>query len=229
MRVFVCDDEPKILSDISDRVKELLPDSDVRAFLSGSKLLEELEREDCQILLLDIDMPEIDGLQIADKLKKDLQKPLLVFVTSHDELVYDSLQFHPFGFVRKSFLETELNKVLLDCRQELCNRERCFFFHSKEGENRLLLSDILYLEANGNYLRLVSRDRTYHFRDTLLAVEKTLGDVGFVRIHKGFLVNQAMVKRLASGEVELMNGTVLPVGRSYAETAKRTLMRFMMR
>lgn len=228
MEVYICDDEPVILSAISKRVKQILPDSGVTGFLSGNKLLKALGAACCDILLLDIDMPEISGLDIAKQLRDMPEKPLIVFVTGHDELVYDSLKVHPFGFIRKEYLDNELEKMLSDCVHELKGREKHFSFHCPEGEIRLAICDILYFEAEGNYLKLAAADREYRFRDTLSAVEAALSDYGFVRIHKGFLVNQAAVKLLGSDEAGLVNGRQLPIGRSYLETARRRLMRYMM-
>ena len=98
MKIFICDDEPRILKSISEKVKEILADCTVNEFSDSLSLLEALKNEECELLLLDIDMPQLGGLEIAGQLKLLRQKPLLVFVTSHDELVYDSLLFHPFGF-----------------------------------------------------------------------------------------------------------------------------------
>ena len=106
--VFICDDESRILSDITEKVKSELAGAEISMFSNGVKLLERLSEARCDILLIDIDMPEFNGLEIAERLGALSEKPLLIFVTSHDELVYDSLQFHPFGFVRKGYLEKEL-------------------------------------------------------------------------------------------------------------------------
>lgn len=97
MNIYICDDEPKILSDISARVKTALSEAVVSEFTGGKALLEAFGENCCDVLLLDIDMPETGGLDIAERLAKTEKKPLLVFVTSHDELVYDSFQFHSFG------------------------------------------------------------------------------------------------------------------------------------
>lgn len=229
MKIYICDDEPKILSGISSKVKSELADAVVSEFASGKSLLEAISENSCDILLLDIDMPEISGLDIASRLAPKTEKPLLVFVTSHDELVYDSFQFHPFGFVRKSYMERELPRILMDCAAELGCRERHFCFHTASADVKLQLDEILYFESDGNYLKLFSKGGIYRFRDTLSAAENTLSGSGFVRIHKGFLVNQAAVKILLSDEAELINGTRIPIGRSYAETAKKQLMRYMLK
>ena len=228
-RIMICDDEPKMLSDIADAAAVIVKESSVSTYRSGSELLAALSEERCDILLLDIDMPEISGLDIAQRLSQAEERPLLIFVTSHDELVYDSLQFHPFGFVRKSYLEKELRTALEDAVKELSGREKHFCFRSAEGNVKLRLGDILYFESEGNYIKLFAADEGYRFRDTVSSLENALSASGFVRIHKGFLVNQAAVKMINAEECVLCDGTRLPIGRSYSENARRQLMRYMLR
>lgn len=232
-QIFLCDDEPKFLSDLAEKVSQVLPDSEMVEYSDGRSLLEALSENGCDILLLDIDMPGFNGWDIAGQLshviKQANQNPLLVFVTSHDELVYDSLQFHPFGFVRKGYVDSELPRVLQDCVQELTGHDRHFCFHTANADVKLQLDEILYFEAEGNYIRLYADAGEYRFRDTLSAIENALSDSGFVRIHKGFLVNQSSVRKLTSEEAELRNGVKIPIGRAYAEAARKRLMRYMMR
>ncbi len=227
MHIFICDDEPKMLSDIAGKVAALLPEDELRLFSSGGELLSCLEKSVCDILLLDIDMPEITGLQVARELSALKKKPLLVFVTSHDELVYDSFQYHPFAFLRKNRFDAEIDKVLQDCVRELEEKEQHFCFRSDGNDVRLLLADILYFEAEGNYLKVVTAKATYRFRSTLTAVEHTLQNRGFLRIHKGFFINQAAVKLLNAEEATLQNDITLPIGKSYSKTVREQLLRYM--
>ncbi|MCM1231149.1 MAG: LytTR family DNA-binding domain-containing protein [Muribaculum sp.] len=227
MQIFICDDEPQMLADIVEKVVECLPDSDVRAFSSGWELLGCLEAEPCDILLLDIDLPDITGLEIAGSLAPREKRPLLLFVTSHDELVYDSFQYHPFAFLRKSCLDKEIRTALTDCIQELEYREKHFYFRAEGKRVCIVQSDILYFEADGNYLKLFAKTGQYRFRSTITAVENALTACGFIRIHKGFLVNQAAVRLLGAEQAQLSDGTVLPIGQNYAKTAKEQLLRYM--
>lgn len=201
--------------------------SGVRVFSSGLELLRCLETEPCNILLLDIDMPDITGLEIARRLAPRQKRPLLLFVTNHDELVYDSFQYHPFAFLRKSRFDIEITAVLTDCLQELGHGERHFCFRSEGSRICLFLSDILYFEAESNYLKLFSKTGQYRFRSTIASAENTLADCGFLRIHKGFLINQTAVRLLNSEKAELSDGTVLPIGKNYAKTAREQLLRYM--
>lgn len=241
MNVFICDDEPQILKNLSERVKIILPDCTVTEFADSEKLSEALRTPNdgtlceplmeskCEILLLDIDMPNLGGMDIAGQLNLLPKRPLLVFVTSHDELVYDSLMFHPFGFIRKSCLADELEKVLLDCRRELSKRENYFTFKSGSENIRLKVSEILYLESEGNYLKLYAKGQIYRIRNTIAAMEEALSEKGFIRFHRGFLVNQQAVKRLGADEAELVTGMKIPIGRNYGEKAKVQLMRYMLK
>ena len=227
LRILICDDERRMLSLIAEKVSACLPESDIRIFSSGAELLKCLQAETCDILLLDIDMPDITGLEIAGQLSLSEKRPLLIFVTSHDELVYDSFQYHPFAFVRKSCFDREIKPVLEDCVRELQHRERHFCFRWEGKRVCLLLSELFYFEAEGNYLHVFSKTGQYRFRSTIASVENTLAGCGFIRIHKGFLINQAAVRLFNAKEVELFDGTLLPLGKSYAKTAEAQFLRYL--
>ena len=232
MKIYACDDDEKILEDIRRKALEYEPDSEINTYTSGRELLEHIENEPCDLLLLDIDMPDISGMDIAKRLNdtrcgNDGRKVLLVFVTSHDELVYESFKYHPFGFIRKHYFDEEIKKVLKDCKRELESNVRHFSFRSEGLDTRLLLSDIKYFEADSNYLKIYTKNVEYRFRSTMTAVGNALEQQGFIRIHKGFLVNQAYVKSLNSDVANLVDGTVLPMGKTYVDEAKDKLMRYM--
>lgn len=227
-RIMICDDEQKMLSDIAALTAEVINNCDISSYRDGRELLTALKDKGCDILLLDIDMPELSGLDIARALSDTDVKPLLIFVTSHDELVYDSLQFHPFGFVRKSHLMRELPPMLGDAVREISGKDKHFCFHSAEGEVKLKLDEIRYFESDGNYIKLFAEEE-YRFRDTMASLENALAGSGFVRIHKGFLVNQSAVKVINPDECVLDDSTRLPIGRSYSDTARKQLMRYMLK
>lgn len=228
MRIYLCDDERQMLQDMAVRIQSMQPDSRVRCFERSKDLWAALRAEGCDVLCLDIDMPEISGLELAARMEELAARPLLVFVTGHDELVYDSLKFHPFGFVRKAYFAEEMEKLLMDCKEELGSRERHFSFQSRAERVRLPLQEILYFESDGNYVKLFVRTgEPYRFRDTLYSLEAALSVYGFIRIHKGFLVNQKAVRVLRGNEAELGNGTCLPIGKSYAQETRSRLMRYM--
>lgn len=227
MLIYVCDDEPQILNMISSEIAGYLPDSTVEVFHAGAVLMEALTEKPCDILFLDIDMPDLGGMEIAYSLNSLAYKPLLIFVTNHDELVYESFQYHPFGFIRKNYFEKEIKTILDDCRAELDFRKKHFCFRMNGQETALLLSDILYFEADGNYLKLCTMSGQFRLRSTIQAVENQLKPDGFIRIHKGFLVNRVAVRMIGKEELEMINKDKLPLGEKYADMAKKQILQYM--
>lgn len=227
MNIYICDDEEKILQDIMEVVNECCQGCVIHSFTKATSLITEIQKEDADILLLDIDMPDMNGLDVARKISELKKRPILIFVTSHDELVYESFKYHPFGFVRKRFFKEELPKMIHDCIEELERENKNFCFRADGKDIRLLMSDIIYMESEANYIKIYTKDSEYRFRSTMTAMENSLKPYGFIRIHKGFLVNQDKILMIGPDEIKLMDGKTLPVGKTYFDSAKKELMRYM--
>lgn len=228
LNITVCDDEAKILEEIASFIKQEFSQDNVQTFTSGKSLISSTqERPD--VLLLDIDMPGMSGMEVASLLAQGKAQTLIVFVTAHDELVYDSFKYHPFAFVRKKFLFEELRNVLKDCEKEIDGRKKRFVFQSASKTINLAQSDILYFESQANYLAVYTKGGEFRLRSTMANIENELQGSDFLRIHKGFLVNLEHIKILKSDALELDSGAKLPIGKSYSESAKESILRYMRR
>lgn len=228
MKIAVCDDESKILEEITSFIEKEFPSARIKSYSDGTSFISSGE-ERPDVLLADIDMPGMSGMDVAATLASEKAQTLVVFVTAHDELVYDSFKYHPFAFVRKKFLEEELRSVLSDCEKEIENQNKRFTFQNASTLVNLAQSEILYFEGQANYLAIHTTGDQYRMRSTMSAVEEELKNNGFLRIHKGFLVNLEHIRILKTEELELDNGEVLPIGKSYSESAKKSILRFMRR
>ena len=233
MKIAVCDDESKILEEIAAFIKKEFPGHKVEAFSDGDTFLSAVKTAtdaEPDLLLIDIDMPGMSGMDVAAALTCEKAHTLIVFVTAHDELVYDSFKYHPFAFVRKKFLEDELRSVIADCEKEIAGRNKRFIFQNASKMVNLAESEILYFEGQANYLAIHTMGgEEYRMRSTMAGLEEELKDSDFLRIHKGFLVNLEHVRILKTEELELDNGEVLPIGKSYSDAAKKSILRFMRR
>ena len=228
MKISICDDESKILEEITSFIEKEFPSARIKSYSDGTSFISSGE-ERPDVLLADIDMPGMSGMDVAATLASENAQTLVVFVTAHDELVYDSFKYHPFAFVRKKFLEEELRSVLSDCEKEIENQNKRFTFQNASTLVNLAQSEILYFEGQANYLAIHTTGEQYRMRSTMSAVEEELKNNGFLRIHKGFLVNLEHIRILKTEELELDNGEVLPIGKSYSESAKKSILRFMRR
>lgn len=226
--VAICDDEERILKELKEYVEQIFYRNSchgtVLTFQDGKELLEQLVKKQIDILLLDIDMPYIDGMEVARLITEKQLPILLIFVTCKESLVYDSFQYRPFSFIRKSLYQKELESTLLRAFKHLPNRSE-LTVRQDGALVRLRIADILYCEADGNYVKIVMNTDRIRQRGTLAEMEKQLSPHGFVRIHKGFLVNANAVYRLLSDKVILLNQEELPIGRNGREKARMLLMR----
>lgn len=229
LRLAICDDEQKFCDDICVQVQQILGvETTVQMYTDPVRCLADLRQNLYDIVLLDIDMPELSGMDIAAALQEQEQKPILIFVTSQDSFVYESFRYHPFGFIRKDYMEDELERVLREANEQWKRNRNRYTFRCDNKTVSLFLQDILYMEAKGNYLEIHAKEEIYRIRETMAAVQNELASCGFVRIHKGFLVNQQEVYTVGADTCSLTDGTILPIGRSYREQARETLMRYMM-
>ena len=111
--------------------------------------------------------------------------------------------------------------------EEIQKSSDTFLFKTNDGFNRIKLKDILYFESESNYLNLHTANTVCKFRSTLSAIEKELSAKGFIRTHKGFLVNQEHIFSVKSENIVLSNNVVLPIGRTNRDVIKARIMRYM--
>lgn len=229
--IAICDDEIKTLQNISTRIKNEFSsfNLDVNYFIYNypEQLVDLLEREKMDVLFLDIDMPKISGMDIGKYILNKSIDILLIFVTNHDALVYESFKYQPFGFIRKSHLEDEISQVVSSAIKRLESKNEILVIKINNEVIKINMNEILYFEAESNYVNLFTKNEKYRFRETLGNLQKQLINKGFLRVHKGYLISQKEVFLIKAKEVKLFNGTLIPVGRSFSEDVKKELMKYM--
>jgi two-component system, LytTR family, response regulator len=176
------------------------------------------------VLLLDIDMPGINGIALREQL---MHIPACIFITSHPEYAVESFEMEALDFLVKPFSHQRFAKTMERLHQFLTIRQKAELLNHtlgadtiflKDGANqiKLQLHEIIYLEALNNYTSIVTRGRKHTVLSTLgnLIQEKAFNN--FIRIHRSYAVQKHFIKKISSGEV-LVENITLPVGRSYKE------------
>ena len=231
IKIAVCDDEKIVLDEICSKVQDAFSEINCTAEIFKTHkpfdLVEHIKNNTTDVLFLDIDMPSLSGMDIAQFLIDSNAEILLVFVTSHDTLVYQSFRYHPFGFIRKSHFDEEIGAVVKSIADELQKRNEHFSFKTNEGFFRVPFEDIIYFESESNYINLHCTDNQYRFRGTITSLENELNAKGFIRTHKGFLVNQQHIFAIKGDDIELSSKELLPIGRTNRESVKKAILRYM--
>ena len=213
IRICVCDDSMVFLNDFKKAVEGLLPhgkysdhEFELKLFAEAEGLLNYCVSNYPDIVFLDIEMPKQNGLEIADALNKLCVYTLIIFVTSHDDLVFTSLRYHPFRFLRKTHLSGELLEALDSAIEERIIKDKTLTLGSKYLGKKLLVSQIMYIESDKNYVCIVTNNNTeYLYRATVSFLDKELSSYGFIRVHSAFIVNMAYIKALNNDSLLLFN------------------------
>lgn len=232
--VVICDDEKEILNDICKKVQncfnEIGISSKYTCLNDARELMERIQTERIDVLFLDIDMPYYSGMDIAGYVNEQEWKTILIFVTSHDALVYQTFAYRPFGFIRKTHMDEELDELARRVHKELLENQQELVIQKGQELNRILLNDIIYIEAEGNYLVLQLRNDKFRIRETMTNIENKLYGKGFIRCHKGYLVNAGYIEKLKSTEIQLKLGNesmALPIGRSYEKDVRKRILEIL--
>ena len=232
--IVICDDEKEILDDILRKVRNCFDENDISARYTGfddpRKLMECIQNEKIDVLFLDIDMPYHNGMDIAGYINENGLKTILIFITSHDALVYQTFAYRPFGFIRKTHIDQEIDELVKRVNRELLENKQELVFRKGQDLIRVLIRDIIYIEAEKNYLMIRTCDEMIRIRETMTNVLNELQGKGFIRCHKGYLVNADRIEKLISSEVLLRTGDesiALPVGRSYEKEVRKKILEML--
>ncbi len=219
IRSAICDDDPTILdylyAQISKEFKRQGADIHIDKFTSGKDFLNAHKIEPYDVVFLDVDMPEISGFDIAEKIS-DNKRTLIIFVTTHDELVFSSLKFQPFRFIRKSFFEDELSEVLDALIGVLSKRiaGRKFKLQTKSHDVYVDIDQIVYIEIYGHWLHVHTNDNeVLECYGILSDYESQLEPFDFVRTYKSYLVNCRYIRSVEKDQVVLDDKTTIPLSR----------------
>ena len=230
-RIAICDDEERILKDIHSKIECCFKAQEIPAEYfcteDSKKMMEHLQNEKVDVLFLDIDMPYFNGMDIAAYINEKKLNTILVFVTSQDALVYQTFAYRPFGFIRKTHMDDELQELVERIKKELNDRKQDIVISKGQELTKVFVHDILYIESEGNYLIFYTKNDKIKTRETMTNVEKWLCSKGFIRCHKGYLINTEHMEKLKSTEIELQCEGVrkrVPVGRSYEKEVRKKIM-----
>ena len=235
LKIAICDDEAAAVSVGKNILKEDLAARGLSAEITGYTDAETLEDvikagSHYDLLLLDIDMPGKDGIELGTELHELLQDTLLIYVSGRPERVFDSFKARPFRFIRKPMLEQEWPIVWQDVEKELKRRQASFFvFTSKTNQIRMKSEAIVYVEALRKKEILHTEKEEYELNDGFESVAAELEGFGFIRIHRSYIVNYRFIHSINRTDVELDDGTILPIGRSKHQAVSQEFHRLVQR
>ena len=200
-------------------------------FTNSEDFLSMLEKHfNYDILFLDIEMPDMDGISLCRTIRKIAPDALVVFISNKEELVFQTFEVQPFRFIRKSELK-ELCPSLVDSIIEELKKRSPQTIKITESSGDVISFDIrniLYIEAQRKECKIVSKDGEALVKLKLMDLEERLKDFHFIKVHRSFLVNMDSIFRITKTNVILTNNEDLPISRGSSEELKQIFINYSM-
>lgn len=230
IRLAVCDDEKIFLDIVSQNLIEITRklnlDCKIDLYRSGDLLLHRHAEHPYDVLLLDIDMPDKTGFDIAQAIRQNSIKTFIIFITAKTDLVYSSFEYQPFDFIRKNTgdLKAELLKVFERLRRHF-EQSRIIEIIDSRVPISVAINDIIYIQSDRHYLLYYTKKRDSNDpikeRSTLPEKENEYKKYSFIKTHSRYMVNAEHIARfdILLNTIVMDNGSKVPISRKYRDSA----------
>lgn len=227
MRIGICDDQKEIREILTDKVKKYYPAEDIAVYSSGEELLADRKLPD--ILFLDVQMPEKDGMETARELRKRDRQMIIIFVTVTEDYVFQSFDVGAFHYLIKPLEEEKFEEVLQKAVRQVRERDSEDAGTGKERQSLIVTSkgqhitvpiqEIVYAEVFNRKIILHTMDADIEYYGKLKELEKKAGE-DFYRPHRAYLINLNFVRKYNAGAIYLKRGQALVAKQNYHDFVK---------
>lgn len=198
MKALIIDDDLEFADELAMSISKL---SNLDIDITNNQTFE----YNCDIFFLDIDMPNINGIILAKKIKNINNKSLIIFVSYREDLIFEALQTFPYYFLRKKHLEQEL-PILLNRLNEL-NTSSILTINYQNNDIHLSTSNILYLKKDGRYLIIKTTNNSYRTRHSIKKLLPHLPRQSFATINQGFIANFKYIESEDKDKIVMKDNT----------------------
>lgn len=226
--MLICDDDIDFINMLKEKIEIVCKNQGIEYqlnhYLSPIEIVKENGIDDVNIIFLDIDMPDMNGFEFAQRLKED--NIYIIFVTNRDELVFQSMKYHPFYFIRKNHMNNEVESQIVEINKIIQNsRNQHFFVETPNGSQKIEMDTILYIENIKNYVNIYLTDlKMITIRKSMKVMERDLSSYGFIRVQAGYIINMRYVENINKKEITLLHNKVIPISRGKFNVVKEKIM-----
>ncbi|MBO5109519.1 MAG: response regulator transcription factor [Clostridia bacterium] len=226
-RIAICDDEQNQIEYLTSVVSAWSNENghicEIRTFPSAEAFLFAYEDDKAyDILLLDIEMKHITGVDLAKSIRKKDQTVQIIFITGYSEYISEGYEVAALHYLMKPVSKQKLFSVLDRAAEKIKQNEKCLNLPLSGEIVRVPLHEIKYLDVHQNYVTVHGK-ADYTVKRTLGEFEGLL-DSRFTRVGRAMIINLTYIRRVTKTDVYLSDGTVLPLPRGAYEPLNRAII-----
>ena len=228
MRIAICDDEEIYRVQLKTILDKLLinVDYDIDTFSDGNILSDAFSKCPYDLVFLDIEMPAVDGITLAKKIRAKSENAFIVFLTSHIEYALEGYEVNALRYLTKPVDIDKLKDVIRHVQEKQGSAHQIIV--KEEGEEIVIdISDVIYMESMNQNVRIVTTKGEHTIRYNMGDFEEELKNDGFFRIHRGYLISLSKVKKLSKNDAIMDGDIALPVSRSNIKPLKEALYAYV--
>lgn len=230
MTVAICDDEKVFHEEIIGllhkfqkvRKKEIFMDH----YENGNALLRSKQKYD--VIFMDYQMEAMDGIETARKLRETNSDSIIIFISAYPSAALDAFEVRTFRFIQKPVDETKLFKALDDYLRSV-DYDNLLYVNTHDGKYKIKMSEIIYLEGDGKYTTIRTKDKSLHVHLNLKQLETKLPGSKFIRSSKSFVVGFKHISNHDGSEIIFDNGEKAIIGAHYAANFRAEFQNYIIR
>lgn len=230
MKVAICDDERVFHKEIVDLLHKFQKARKIDIFMdhyeNGNALLQSKQKYD--VIFMDYQMEEIDGIETARRLRETNSDSIIIFISAYPSAALDAFEVQTFRFIQKPIDKSKLFKALDDYLKSV-DYDNLLLINTHDGNYKIKMSEIIYLEGDGKYTTIRTRDKSLRVHLNLKQLEIRLPSSKFVRCSKSFVVGFEHISNHTRSSIIFDNGERAIIGAHYAAKFKTALQDYIMR
>mgnify|MGYP000487245821 CR=1 FL=1 len=232
MNILVVDDDDyfanKLKIDLNNFFKNFYADLTITNISSNFHTV--LDYDDVNLLFLDIDLNEkYNGINLATYIKSKFPNILLVFTSTHDDLVFPALSVDFFQFIRKSRYDFDSRKVFKEINNYLSRQDKKIMIKIKGRRSVIKVTNIKYILSIEHELFIKTVDNDYIIKSSLKKFSENLNHEDFVQIERGLIINLKFIKNIIKNKILTVDDETYTVGRKYSANFLKKYEEFLLK
>lgn len=230
MKAAVCDDEKVFHREITSLLRRFQKARGIDIFIdyfeNGDMLLR--SKQEYDVIFMDYQMEKMNGIETASKLREANSDSIIIFISAYPAAALDAFEVNTFRFLQKPVDEAKLFKALSDYLKSI-DYDNLLLINTHDESYKIKMSEIIYLEGDGKYTTIRTKDRSFRLHMNLKQLEIKLPTTKFIRCSKSFVVGFQHIDNHDRTNIIFVNGEKAIIGAHYAAKFKAEFQNYIMK
>ena len=235
MNIVICDDSKSDALAAKEVIKQTLNELHIVAefdYYSNASDIERkliIKKEPLDILILDIDMPEVSGLELAEKLRSNNLNLIIIFLSNHEEYVFKAIEFQPFRYIRKIKLKSEMPLAIRAAAKNIeLQKDKQIVLNTDDGEIRVMISEIMYFDTEKRKVAIYLKNNSKFLVNRKISeILEIINNDNFVMINRGCVINSKYVKKISNEIITIDDGQKFIISRPRSKEVRKKILKFL--